>query len=529
MQAWEKLRKEVQDKELCCYCGTCQGVCPTGKVICEKEKVVFNGNQCIECNRCIDCCPGKDSDLHEAWINKHRKIYKGYALSDFNNIGSSGGVISAIVEYMLDQQLVEGVVGIAPDEKDVTRFEPIIINSKDDIKKTVGSKYQLIPTNIIIHELLKREGKYLYIGLPCQIQGLVKAMNKIPMLEKRIYMTISLFCGFNMKLEGTEYLISKSKIKKKAINSLEYRSKRESQTGFQIKSIEGEEFFVPKHSYTLLNMFFSPSRCWKCADYEGVLSDISCGDAWEMSGEYGWNRIICHNERASSLIEAMKLQRLIYVEDSSYEEIKNSQRLIYNFKTRDIVVRSKLLKPFPSYHVEFEKISKTEYIKALTFAMCLKICSLKISKAFLNIIPFTWISKLSRDIRNGNLDISEIIRYVVAGGFVVMFSAFSFWVLMSLGIVYRVANLISILLTKITAYMLNKFFVFCSKEKGARKTLIEMVKYVISRGVTGIIEYFGLIFLVDILIADKMMAKCVMIIICTILNYTLGKRFVFTD
>lgn len=91
---------------------------------------------------------------------------------------------------------------------------------------------------------------------------------------------------------------------------------------------------------------------------------------------------------------------------------------------------------------------------------------------------------------------------------------------------YQMANLFSIILTKVFAYCTNKKFVFQTKT-GFREQINEIIRYILGRGFTGVVDFFGLIFLVNVLSVDDRCGKMVMIVITTALNYILGKLFVF--
>lgn len=119
----------------------------------------------------------------------------------------------------------------------------------------------------------------------------------------------------------------------------------------------------------------------------------------------------------------------------------------------------------------------------------------------------------------------ELIDYGIWGVATVGFNMLSF-LLLELLFPYQAANLISIVITKIFAYMVNKIFVFKTKS-GIVETLKEMVRFVLARATTGVVDYFGLIFLVEVVMLEASVGKAVMIVITTVMNYILGKYKVF--
>lgn len=121
----------------------------------------------------------------------------------------------------------------------------------------------------------------------------------------------------------------------------------------------------------------------------------------------------------------------------------------------------------------------------------------------------------------------EIIRYGFWGVCTVVFSMISYSLFLSLQLDYKVANILSIILTKTFAYLTNKFFVFKSKTKNMFECIKEITMFIFTRGLSGIVEFFGLIILVNYLGTDEVIGKFLLIILTTILNYVFGKTAVF--
>ena len=120
---------------------------------------------------------------------------------------------------------------------------------------------------------------------------------------------------------------------------------------------------------------------------------------------------------------------------------------------------------------------------------------------------------------------TEIVRYGLWGVLTIVFSYVSY-ILLKLLIPYNWANLISIIATKVFAYITNKKYVFRSDSTG-KKQFFEMLKYIIGRGFTGVVDYCGLIFFTEVLLVNDYIGKILVTIIVTILNYLIGKLFVF--
>lgn len=102
-----------------------------------------------------------------------------------------------------------------------------------------------------------------------------------------------------------------------------------------------------------------------------------------------------------------------------------------------------------------------------------------------------------------------------------------FYILDLLGMDYRAANLIAILSAKVAAYFSSKFFVFHSRCASARELVMEIIRFIAARGFTMIVDYFGLILLVDVLMVDRRIGKLFMTALVVVLNYFISKLAVF--
>ena len=101
----------------------------------------------------------------------------------------------------------------------------------------------------------------------------------------------------------------------------------------------------------------------------------------------------------------------------------------------------------------------------------------------------------------------ETINYIIFGVATTLVNIFSYQIFLMLNIDYKVANIVALILAKAFAYITNKFLVFKSKREGLGELLKEFIRFVYTRGFTGLIDYFGLIFAVEFLNANKIISK----------------------
>lgn len=92
---------------------------------------------------------------------------------------------------------------------------------------------------------------------------------------------------------------------------------------------------------------------------------------------------------------------------------------------------------------------------------------------------------------------------------------------------YKIVNLAAILTSKIYGYLANKIIVFQTHCLSYKELAKEIGRYAAARGVTGIVDYFGLIACVQFFHIDRVLSKYIIQILVIILNYIMSKKLVF--
>ena len=92
---------------------------------------------------------------------------------------------------------------------------------------------------------------------------------------------------------------------------------------------------------------------------------------------------------------------------------------------------------------------------------------------------------------------------------------------------YWIANIIAIVACKIYSYFTNKFFVFKSHCNNLLALIKELMMYILTTGFSGLVDFCGVLFLVEILMIDQQNAKYIITVIVILVNYVLRKKLVF--
>jgi coenzyme F420 hydrogenase subunit beta len=413
MKNYRNLIDEVIKKNLCCYCGTCEGVCPVNAI-----EVSINNikeiNNCTDCELCYKCCPGMEFDYVQfskdifntdfpeidSEIGFYKKICKGYSNDKaVREKSSSGGAVTAILAGLLEEDLIDAAIVAGSTDSNDFNSDVKIAKDKNGFIEASQSKYTIISTNKIINKLNNKH-KYAFVGLPCQIHGLRKAENNVAVLKDKIIIHIGLFCGFNLYPSATEFLLKKLKIEKTDIKNLKYRSGTGS-GGFKVELKKGKKYFIEKHAYTFLNMIFTPRRCWKCFDFTSEFSDISVGDAWENI-EGGWSRIISRTSTGNEILKLLSEKKYISVKESSKKDIILTQNHLISYKKKWFWVRSGIIKNMPFFNIKMlSGLKISDKISGFLLLLAqVGLSSNLFKKVILPLLPLKFLMVLSKSIRN---------------------------------------------------------------------------------------------------------------------------------
>ena len=190
----------------------------------------------------------------------------------------SGGAVTSLLLYMLDEGLVDAVV-VAKKVKGL-QGEVVVARTREEVLDAAGSKWSVIPFTLRLKDTLLSSDirKTALVGLPCQAQYLYQVKN-YPLLEtdfsSKIGFIVSLFCIGTFATEAFLSYIQRVKgIPPEKIYNIRFKQ------GGLIIIYEGGELQLSVDealSYTQLG-------CLICPDYTGVFSDLSAGTSEHHPG-----------------------------------------------------------------------------------------------------------------------------------------------------------------------------------------------------------------------------------------------------
>lgn len=324
------------DHCLCTRCGTCIGVCPQSALSCDNDLFPrVDPSKCNLCGKCRQSCPGAEVSFRKLSPETQRNLsfstgfdgvvlntYVGYSNAlPMRQNGSSGGVGTALMWSLLDSGEVDGCIVTRMDPSKPWIGQPFVAKSFEELIKSQGSRYTIIPLNTIFQSIVRLPGKYAYVGLPCQVHGFRKAAAIDPILRKKIHSVIGLQCGGALEPCLITEMLQTKKIKPEAIADFQFRG---GEWPGKIRAIpkDGSKPVDLHYSnykdggYNYFIGMYMPKRCQTCIDGSNELSDLSVSDVWtkDASGNYKFkahSRIIVRTRLGERIFE--KAIRLGYL------------------------------------------------------------------------------------------------------------------------------------------------------------------------------------------------------------------------
>lgn len=92
---------------------------------------------------------------------------------------------------------------------------------------------------------------------------------------------------------------------------------------------------------------------------------------------------------------------------------------------------------------------------------------------------------------------------------------------------YWLANILAIIICKIYSFFTNKFFVFKSHCDNLLMLIKELTMYILTTGFSGLVDFLGVLFLVEVLTVEQQNAKYIIMVVVIFVNYVTRKMLVF--
>lgn len=268
----------------CTGCMACKDICPTKAI---EANVSADGfvipyvklEKCIHCQKCNSVCQVYTSPkVNEDSFNQEYWAFK--SSSNVRDNSSSGGIFFHLASKIINNG---GVVCAATMTEDFT-VKHILAKTIEDIQRMQGTYYvqsDLGNSFSTVKEVLLEGKKVLFVGTPCQVQGLKLYLGK----EYANLCTVDLICHGVPSPKVFKIFITYLK-SKGSLLSFKFRDKSLGWKGYQVSAVINNKYISNKLWLQSFNNLFSHNiinrlSCASCqfTSYNRC-SDITIGDYW---------------------------------------------------------------------------------------------------------------------------------------------------------------------------------------------------------------------------------------------------------
>jgi coenzyme F420-reducing hydrogenase beta subunit len=229
-------------------------------------------------------------------LGYYASAYVGY--SEQHRLRSaSGGLLTWVLERLLEQKEVDGICCVGPDAQSPTLFSYRICRTVAELRECSGSCYQPVHLADVLREIKQTEGRYAIVALPCTAKALRMAMKLNAKLRRRIRFILGLACGGLRSRHFVDY-ISQRFMNLDSPVALKFRAKRpdtkaQPRFAFSYQSSNGEIFekevsFQDGIGRVYQSHHFLLEACNFCDDMFAECADASFLDAWLPEYEHDW-------------------------------------------------------------------------------------------------------------------------------------------------------------------------------------------------------------------------------------------------
>ncbi len=357
--------KKVMRSELCTRCGSCVGLSGGAVEFRNREGKylpVITGKISDEvADRMWTACPGKEFNFPEyrehfyknsphfhQYTGPYQNIYIGYSPDEkIRRNSASGGIISAVLIYLLEKGRIDGVVTLRMSHEKPWLSEPFIATTRREVMEAAQSKYTISSVNEILPEISKFTGKLAFVGIPPQVQSIRKLQKAGDPVVRNIKYIFGPFYGNTLYFSSVKsFLKTYGEKDYTQIRKLFFRY-GEWPGNMRIEMASGRVIELKKFHANYLIPFHVLKNSLYCTDFTNEFTDISGGDAWapryEERGK-GFSMIITRTPAGQQIVDEMVEEGRLSADAITEAEAIKMHSHGYDFKKRGSFIRMRFRK-----------------------------------------------------------------------------------------------------------------------------------------------------------------------------------------
>ncbi|MBP5171560.1 MAG: Coenzyme F420 hydrogenase/dehydrogenase, beta subunit C-terminal domain [Bacteroidales bacterium] len=283
------LLRRITDNDLCLGCGICLAALGGDNCRLELHENGYYRPQGLPRTReaaktLRAVCPGislrGDGRQRPLW-GQTREIAVGWSTdAALREKASSGGLVSALAIYLVEQGLCDAVLQVGPGNGHPLYNELKVSRNREEIIANAQSRYAPAPVFPHLKTLLdQNDDTYAFVGKPCDVAALQNFLRLQPSYQPRIKAFLAIFCAGIPSYQASRQAYGQAATKS-PLSSLRYRGNGWPGL-FQARFEDGSELTMSyEDSWGKILGRQLGTRCKICPDGIGLLADIAVGDAW---------------------------------------------------------------------------------------------------------------------------------------------------------------------------------------------------------------------------------------------------------
>jgi coenzyme F420 hydrogenase subunit beta len=337
----------VVDWRLCVGCGACVYACPDGNIELrdvenEGLRPIIKAGRCRACGTCLAVCPGLGiahqgdeepgaiKELSSGW-GTVLEVLEGYAADpEIRYRGSSGGLITALALFCLEQEGMAGALHVGAEGARPWENGPVLSRNRAELLRRSGSRYAPAAPCAALGWVESAGAPLVFIGKPCDNAGLQKARIAKPTLEGKVGLSLGIFCAGTPSTRATLDLLRVLKVDPAAVREVGYRG-RGWPGSFRVAAAGKGDHSVGMPYGEAWNFLekYRPYRCYLCPDATAEMADISCGDPWyreRREDDPGFSLVLVRTGRGRRVLRGAIEKGYVILETGSPRILVNSQK-----------------------------------------------------------------------------------------------------------------------------------------------------------------------------------------------------------
>ena len=304
----------------------------------------------------LEACPGLSIDYPKLYKSHHgrhpqnwltvcmERVRTGYAGdSDIRSRGASGGVITAVLVYLLEQNLVDAVIAVRQGVPTPEEARAVVCRSREEVLACAQSVYIPVSVLDILREFRPGE-RYAMVCLPDQSAALRVLQQEGVAAARQVRYVVGPYTGTALYPAAIRALLRARGVRADdAITQLRWRA-GEWPGYLEVQLASGRVERAKKVYYNYLIPFFVTQASLQSMDFANEFADLAVGDAWSPEFEReggGHSVVVTRTPDMERVVRQMGADGLLVLRDEDPVKASDMHGHMLDFKKRGGYLRNR--------------------------------------------------------------------------------------------------------------------------------------------------------------------------------------------